>query len=157
MTAGYGFVPVLPSRRPKAGAAAPISSAPKCEAMPEQFEGRRESASKRGYGAAWRRLRLAHLAREPCCVMCARLGRVNDGRFRADGAEEPNPRRRSPHVDHKIPHRGDRALLLDPANLQTLCPDHHDMVKRREELQGFSSSVDADGWPTDPRHPANRP
>lgn len=59
-------------------------------------------------------------------------------------------------VDHRTPHRGDRALFFDATNLQSLCDTHHSGSKQREERKGFSSAVDDNGWPTDPRHPANR-
>ncbi|MBL9047053.1 MAG: HNH endonuclease [Tabrizicola sp.] len=36
-------------------------------------------------------------------------------------------------ADHVVPHRGDRALFLDPDNLQCLCKACHDSKKQREE------------------------
>lgn len=60
------------------------------------------SAHKRGYTRAWRKLRLAFLADHPTCA--------------TPGCHMP-----ATEVDHKIPHRGDRRLLCDPANLQALC------------------------------------
>lgn len=63
-------------------------------------------------------------------------------------------------ADHVTPHRGDEALFFDPANLQSLCDAKpwrcHSQAKAREENAGFHAQADADGWPTDPRHPANR-
>ncbi|MCW5758279.1 MAG: HNH endonuclease [Phenylobacterium sp.] len=38
-----------------------------------------------------------------------------------------------PHADHISPHRGDRALFFDDANVQTLCPPHHNSAKQRQE------------------------
>jgi len=35
-------------------------------------------------------------------------------------------------VDHIIPHKGDDALRLDPANLQSLCKWHHRSKTARE-------------------------
>jgi 5-methylcytosine-specific restriction enzyme A len=61
------------------------------------------------YGRPWRRLRDAHRARSPFCVECAKAGQVVVGT----------------QVDHIVPHRGDRVLLMDPRNLQTLCDTHH--------------------------------
>lgn len=37
-----------------------------------------------------------------------------------------------------------------------LCFDCHDRQKRRLELHGYSNDIDDDGWPIDPRHPANK-
>lgn len=107
--------------------------------------------------ARWHKgLRPAQLAREPICRQCKALGRVNDGSLTGDGARQTDPKRRRLVVDHIVPHRGDPALFWDPANLQTLCPDHHDRDKQREDLRGYSERRGDDGWPVDPAHPANR-
>ncbi|KUP91789.1 HNH endonuclease [Tritonibacter horizontis] len=107
--------------------------------------------------SAWRRqLRPQHLAREPLCRACLRRGIINDGSLTAAGEDQANARRRFLVVDHVIPHRGDLGLFLDPANLQTLCPDDHDQNKQRLEARGYSQERGADGWPIDPQHPANR-
>lgn len=107
--------------------------------------------------SAWRRrLRPAHLAREPLCRACLRRGIVNDGSLTASGAKQTNPKRRFLAVDHRKPHRGDEALFFDPENLQTLCPDDHDQNKQRLEARGYCEERGADGWPIDPMHPANR-
>lgn len=88
--------------------------------------------------------------------MCLAEGRVNDGRYRLDGTLDPNPRRRSLHVDHIVPHKGDMALFWDSQNWQPLCPDHHDIVKQGEEKRGYRAGVDGSGRPLDPFHPWNR-
>lgn len=62
----------------------------------------------------------------------------------------------SPVIDHIKPHKGDEALFFDPDNLQLLCKRCHDTSKQREEHRGYLDGADADGWPSDPRHPANR-
>ncbi|WP_226576528.1 HNH endonuclease [Acuticoccus sediminis] len=59
-------------------------------------------------------------------------------------------------ADHKVRHEGDAALFWDPENLQTLCQPCHDSAKQSEEARGYSSEIGADGFPIDPRHPANR-
>lgn len=56
-------------------------------------------------------------------------------------------------VHHKVAHRGDRALFLDPGNLESLCKACHDGEAQQEEKRGFSTRVGADGWPTDESHP----
>lgn len=106
--------------------------------------------------ARWRSGRLAHLRGEPICRMCQLRGIVNDGSRTAAGEIQMNLRRRFLVVDHVIPHRGDLVLFWDASNWQTLCPDHHDVVKQREEVRGFSNARGSDGWPLDPQHPANR-
>lgn len=106
--------------------------------------------------ARWKRSRLDHLRQEPICRMCQLRGVINDGSRTASGEIQKNARRRFLVVDHVIPHRGDLTLFWDAGNWQTLCPDHHDVVKQREEVRGFSNARGSDGWPLDPLHPANR-
>jgi 5-methylcytosine-specific restriction enzyme A len=65
----------------------------------------RGSAAKRGYDHQWRKLRAAHLAAYPLCAPCEAAGRVTEATA----------------VTHIKPHNGDRALLLDPANLESRC------------------------------------
>ncbi len=69
----------------------------------------RPNSTARGYGYDWQRARLAHLAEHPLCVMCE-----------AEGEVEP-----AVDVDHKIPHRGNERLRMDPRNWQSLCKRHH--------------------------------
>lgn len=77
----------------------------------------RLTTAQRGYGGAWQRLRLQHLADHPYCVECYREGRVVP----------------ATDVDHKAPHRGGPPLLLDPDNLQSLCHAHHSAKTARED------------------------
>ena len=68
----------------------------------------------------WRRhLRPRQLLQEPWCRICAAQGR----------------RVRATVVDHIQPHRGDRALFLDPGNLQSLCKNCHDRKTALEMRQ----------------------
>ncbi len=62
---------------------------------------------------------------------------------------------RTATIDHITPHKGDLALFYDPANLQLLCGSCHSGQKQRSEKSGYSTAVGLDGFPTDPRHPAN--
>lgn len=105
--------------------------------------------------AQWNHLRTNHLAHEPFCVMCRAQGFHNDGTRTATG--EPQRVRTKRHLvaDHITPHKGDPRLFYDPANIQTLCPEHHYGDKQRDEQRGFSDAIGADGWPSDPKHPAN--
>ncbi len=103
-------------------------------------DNRRPSAAKRGYDRQWRKARRAYLARHQLCVRCKAAGRI------APASD----------VDHIVPHRGDKKLLRDPTNRQPLCKSCHSRHKQREERRGYSSAAGPDGWPVDPRHPANR-
>lgn len=59
-------------------------------------------------------------------------------------------------VDHIRPHRGDRALFLDPANLQSLCTACHNRLKAQQERgAGYTAAAGIDGTPADPAHPWN--
>ena len=85
----------------------------------------------------WKRLRHDTLVNEPFCQMkaCGKIANV---------------------VDHIKPHKGDIDLFYATDNLQSLCKPCHDQHKQRFEKRGFDSDVDSDGWPTDPKHPANQ-
>jgi len=70
----------------------------------------RPTSAQRGYGARWRKARLAYLRAHPLCVMCAKQGR-----------DEP-----ATELDHIIPHKGDMTLFWDfENNVQSLCRMHH--------------------------------
>ena len=84
--------------------------------------------------------RSRQLRKQPLCEMCLKARRTTVATV----------------ADHVIEHKGDETLFWE-GELQSLCKPHHDSSKQREERRGFSGEVDADGWPTDPRHPANRP
>lgn len=90
----------------------------------------------------WRERRTRQLAAEPLCRMCLVLGRTTAATV----------------ADHIIPHRGDEDLFFKGA-LQSLCDEEpfrcHSRVKQREENLGFSPAVDDNGFPIDPKHPAN--
>ena len=73
-------------------------------------------------------------------LICAREGKVSPARV----------------VDHIRPHRGDVELFWDRSNWQPLCKPCHDRVKQSEEARGYSHEIGEDGWPLDPKHPANR-
>lgn len=101
----------------------------------------RRSARQRGYTSRWERYRLSFLDAHPLCAMCQAEGRITPATV----------------VDHRRPHKGDPALFWDPDNHQPLCKPHHDGAKQREEHRGYRQGTDADGRPTDPNHPWNRP
>lgn len=77
-----------------------------------RFDKSRPSASQRGLGSDWRKIRALHLKRNPYCVCCG------------DWATD---------VDHIVPRRIAPERRLDPSNLQSLCKQHHSGAKQREE------------------------
>ena len=79
----------------------------------------------------WLELRRAQLEREPWCRMCL-----------------PFRRSKATTADHIKPHRGDRALFLNPANLQSLCDIHHGDKQRIEAGGKVKLPIGADGWPS---------
>ena len=58
-------------------------------------------------------------------------------------------------ADHVMPHKGNVNLFFVGA-LQSLCAKCHNSVKQADERRGYSNAFGADGYPIDPRHPANR-
>lgn len=87
----------------------------------------------------WRKARKAFLARNPLCVLCARMGRDVPATV----------------VDHIKPHKGDYDRFWNQDNWQALCASCHSGVKRMEELHGYSQACGVDGLPVDRRHPWN--
>jgi 5-methylcytosine-specific restriction endonuclease McrA len=86
----------------------------------------------------WRRRRRLQLLQHPLCALCEARGVVTPATV----------------GDHVTPHRGDwNAFRLGP--LQSLCADCHGRMKHRVDLHGYSSEIGGDGWPLDPKHPAN--
>jgi 5-methylcytosine-specific restriction protein A len=78
----------------------------------EQHRGQyaRESATRRGYDARWRRARALFLRQHPLCVQCLQENRLTPATV----------------VDHIIPHRGDEKLFWDQGNWQAICKTCHD-------------------------------
>jgi hypothetical protein len=52
-------------------------------------------------------------------------------------------------VHHLEPHRGDRELFFDLANLQSVCWRCHSGPIQSEEARGSSVIIGSDGWPID--------
>jgi len=84
-------------------------------------------------------IRARRLAAEPVCRRCKQQGRITIATV----------------VDHIKEHKGDPRLFFDYDNTQSLCAPHHDSEKQSEEARGYSTAIGEDGWPEDPRHPAN--
>jgi 5-methylcytosine-specific restriction enzyme A len=86
--------------------------------------------------AGWRELRRRQLEREPLCRTCARARRSTPATT----------------ADHVTPHRGDRALFFNPANLQSLCDIHHTDKQRIENGGKERTPIGADAGPSSAHH-----
>jgi 5-methylcytosine-specific restriction endonuclease McrA len=75
------------------------------------------STSERGYDWRWKKARIRFLTRNPLCCYCQAKGIITAANV----------------VDHKIPHRGDKALFWDESQWQPLCDSCHSSEKQREE------------------------
>lgn len=92
---------------------------------------------KKLYGTKdWYRLRYAQLQKQPLCEYCEQVGRVVAATI----------------VDHIKPHKGDEELFFNSENLQSLCKQHHDSTKQKEEKRGVQIGCDTKGIPNDPSH-----
>jgi 5-methylcytosine-specific restriction enzyme A len=89
--------------------------------------------------AFWQRRRKLQLTAHPLCAMCAARGVVTPATV----------------ADHLVPHKGNWNLFAT-GELQSLCDSCHNSRKRYVEVRGYSVDVGYDGWPIDPKHPANR-
>jgi 5-methylcytosine-specific restriction endonuclease McrA len=90
--------------------------------------------------ARWQRLRAQHLKRHPLCVRCHAKGKVT----------------LATEVHHIVKCMDEPSLQMDPANLESLCAPCHAPLTH-DDRRGYSKEIGIDGYPTDPRHPANRP
>ena len=98
---------------------------------------RKFSAGRQWYRTdRWQRLRRRVLSEQPLCAM-----REKRERCRLVATE----------VDHIKPHRGDRRLFFDRANLQPMCRSCHAQKTAREVL-GKGPGADEHGMPLDPDH-----
>ena len=88
---------------------------------------------------AWRRRSKLQLSLEPLCRYCQERGIIQLAEV----------------SDHITPHGGSWNEFRLGA-LQSLCRECHNRTKQREERDGYRCDIDSDGWPTDPKHPANR-
>ncbi len=95
----------------------------------------RGSASERGYNHRWSKARDTFLARNPVCIGCIAIGRVEAATV----------------VDHVEPHRGDVDKFWDTAMWQACCRWHHDSVKQRLEAMYARGVLSIDGlWLNSP-------
>ena len=86
----------------------------------------------------WRRIARHQIKTNPLCAFCL----LENEHIPATIA------------DHVVPHKGDEQLFWF-GELQSLCAQHHDGKKQRQERRGYDTTIGLDGWPVDPNHPAN--
>lgn len=84
----------------------------------------------------WRKRSRAQLNAHPMCALCLKRGVVMPATV----------------ADHVVEHHGDERAFWTGA-LQSLCTGCHNADKRIESLRGYLPGTDANGEPTDPRHP----
>ncbi len=89
--------------------------------------------------ARWQHIRKAQLTKRPVCERCRKRGRVTIA---------------------TVCHHVDRDSKANPETFfagpfESLCAPCHDSDAQGEEARGYSTAIDADGWPTDPRHPTH--
>jgi 5-methylcytosine-specific restriction endonuclease McrA len=89
--------------------------------------------------AFWQRRRRLQLLNHPLCAFCEARGVFTPATV----------------ADHIELHKGDLEKFMRGA-LQSLCANCHNSAKKYIELGGYGNDIGDDGWPTDPRHPANR-
>ncbi|MEM9765209.1 MAG: HNH endonuclease [Pseudomonadota bacterium] len=114
----------MPSKPPRiCGCGKRVAAGARCECQKARdaerkarFDKTRPSASARGLGADWRKIRARHLQKHPFCVRC--------------GAPATD-------VDHIIPRAIAPERRLDPTNLQSLCSTCHSSWKQREERRQY--------------------
>jgi len=83
---------------------------------------RAKTATRRLYWTqGWKRLRLAHITKNPLCVHCRAAGIIT-------AATE---------VDHIKRHQGDTRRFFDASNLQSLCTSHHSVKTAAERAGRF--------------------
>ena len=57
-------------------------------------------------------------------------------------------------LHHKKPRKGNLTLFHDPSNLKAVCWSCHSGAIQSEEALGYDTTIGADGWPVDGKHPS---
>ena len=121
----------MPRRPPKHEAPGKRGKSEQLAQLRQRSDQRRESPSKRGYDAAWQRLRAAKLAADPLCECddCKRHGWL----VPADV------------VDHIQPIEERPDLRLDWSNLRSMAKAHHDRRTARQVAAGHRANFGVKG------------
>lgn len=96
-----------------------VEQAAKAEREYDQHRARVTETRRLYWTARWRKIAKAQLDEHPLCIMCEGEGVIE----------------RATVCDHVVPHRGDVDLFWN-GERQSLCKDHHDRAKQREERAG---------------------
>lgn len=108
-----------------------------------QWKDRRGSASQRGYGAPWRRLRKRILARDMLCQPCLAAGRTS-----APDAVDHIINKASADANEMVIKDGVSMHYDDDRNLQAICDECHAKKTAREGNGGKPKpEIGIDGWP----------
>ncbi len=82
----------------------------------------------KAYNDAWRKLKKAHLAAHPLCVLCAKEGK----------------KRKATQANHIVPFNNfDDSRRIDKLNLQSLCAPCHKKKTRKETEERFKIAEQA--------------
>ena len=91
----------------------------------------------------WRNRATLQMKVEPLCRFCLKVGKVTPATV----------------ADHIVPHNGNEFAFWRGA-LQSLCSRCHNTTKAQEEgraqQKDFINDIGVDGYPIDPKHPANK-
>jgi 5-methylcytosine-specific restriction enzyme A len=87
----------------------------------------------------WRRRARLEKAASPVCVVCWDSGITNPA-----------------EVSHHVEDFGDDRFKFFTSPVISLCRHHHELTHGRGDQRDYDLTIDASGWPCDPRHPANR-
>lgn len=106
----------MPMRAPRiCGCGHRIASGERCPCERKrkaEADKRRPNARERGYTSQWDKARAEFRKANPTCARCGKP---------------------ATEVDHIVPHRGDKSLMWDRKNWQTLCRPCHASWKQSRE------------------------
>jgi 5-methylcytosine-specific restriction enzyme A len=89
----------------------------------------------------WQQIRQHQLTQHPLCAWHLK--------------KTPPQMVRATVVHHVHPHKGNEIIFYN-GPFESLCSHCHDSKAQQDEKWGYSLDIGTDGWPVDPKHPANR-
>ena len=87
----------------------------------------------------WRQIRATQLRAEPLCQACVALGKITPATV----------------CNHLVKDSKATIVGFFAGPFSSLCAPCHDAGEQKGESAGFTAEAGLDGWPLDPRHPAN--